>query len=770
MAPCRKIRFIRFQSLYVGDIIVKNKNGTDSEYKDIPIDRSKATSSSWVYECDKWDSWWGCNKSKWINYKATDNPSVTWINDGIWTIDLGQTYENIYVKVRTNAEKVQLLAENDAILEEQSLVLYYESNNIGKEIKYWSIPWKEYRADILEPIVTIDCIKEKYWTGNIQKCIRGSNPDGCKGYQFINERYGSMEPYYKYASNNPGFWGLVSGSVCNLNTLPNNPNVNVGDESRNWCEITYNKCTGIGCEKREDGSLYYTEKVKGCVDGYLSDWSAWKCINGNATRTRVCIPPLNGGKPCPDNTLIENTVCTDAKVGDWSNWGNCDGTSVKRTRPCLSPPTNGGAPCPADEVKRCSDGIITEWSKWSCDGTFSRRTRNCFIPMNGGKPCPDVPRIEQRDCSHGKLTDWSDWSCVDGKANRKRTCIPPLNDGNPCPSDPLEENSTCTDGKLTDWSPWTCNDGNAKRTRICIQPTNGGKACPQGPLEETSTCSDGKLTDWIDGPCNDSKNKRTRTCIPPINGGKPCLGPLEETISCTRNFNNVWDNVKVQNDIKKTTDTLFNGVKNSIEGVVKAFDIENPGQKPCSDWDSRYRDDGTSCWLDTYGRGVGRGADYGPCPPRSSEKSGILTRDCYADQTDRKDGRNEGETWGSHADDKPGGKDGCSWDRHVEGVLCFRDCPDGYFGRATDKCWANGANEFGVMKYGVDRLKCNDDEDKVDLLCYPKCASGYHAVGCCTCEPNDKPAIKKTAFDRYLCPPPSNTTHTKLKGKFCYRP
>ena len=144
--------------------------------------------------------------------------------------------------------------------------------------------------------------------------------------------------------------------------------------------------------------------------------------------------------------------------------------------------------------------------------------------------------------------------------------------------------------------------------------------------------------------------------------------------------------------------------------------------------------------------------------------------DCYADQTDRKDGRNEGETWGSHADDKPGGKDGCSWDRHVEGVLCFRDCPDGYFGRATDKCWANGANEFGVMKYGVDRLKCNDDEDKVDLLCYPKCASGYHAVGCCTCEPNDKPAIKKTAFDRYLCPPPSNTTHTKLKGKFCYRP
>lgn len=119
------------------------------------------------------------------------------------------------------------------------------------------------------------------------------------------------------------------------------------------------------------------------------------------------------------------------------------------------------------------------------------------------------------------------------------------------------------------------------------------------------------------------------------------------------------------------------------------------------------------------------GAVQGPCPPRSDTKW-WSAGDCIADgPVDREDSRNDGETLGIHADDKPGGRDGCSWNRHREGILCFRDCPNGYYGRATEKCWANGADSFGVMK---------------------------------------------RSSDRWQCPPPGNTTHTKLAGLFCYKP
>ena len=228
-------------------------------------------------------------------------------------------------------------------------------------------------------------------------------------------------------------------------------------------------------------------------------------------------------------------------------------------------------------------------------------------------------------------------------------------------------------------------------------------------------------------------------------------------------YTDLWDATKGQRDVKTFTDGLFKGVKDVIEGAVLGFDTKIPGQKPCSDWDSRYRDDKTSCWLDTYGRGAGRIMDYAPCPPRSSEN---WSKDCYADQTDREDGRNDAEPWGKSWDKS----DGCSWNRHIEAGMCFRACPNGYFGRAHEKCWANGANSFGVMKYGVDRERtCNSDEEKWGLLCYPKCKSGYKAVGCCLCEPNEGPGIKVTAFDRYLCPPPGNPDYVNLKGALCYR-
>lgn len=228
-------------------------------------------------------------------------------------------------------------------------------------------------------------------------------------------------------------------------------------------------------------------------------------------------------------------------------------------------------------------------------------------------------------------------------------------------------------------------------------------------------------------------------------------------------YTDLWDATSGQKDIKKFTDGLFSGIKDALEGAVLGIDSKIPGQKPCSDWDSRYRDDGTSCWLDTYGRGAGRLPDLEACPPRSTAN---WAGDCYADQTDREDGRNDAEPWGKSWDKS----DGCSWNRHIEAGACFRACPEGYFGRAYDKCWANGADSFGVMKRLVNRkLLCNADEELWGALCYPKCKSGFHAVGCCLCEPDDGVGIKKTAFQRYECPPPDNADYVNLKGALCYR-
>jgi len=179
-----------------------------------------------------------------------------------------------------------------------------------------------------------------------------------------------------------------------------------------------------------------------------------------------------------------------------------------------------------------------------------------------------------------------------------------------------------------------------------------------------------------------------------------------------------------------------------------------PNKRPCADG---WRDDGTVCWLDTYSRGVGRDADYEPCPNRSSAN---LAGDCMANQTDREEGRNDAEHWGKSWDKS----DGCSWNRHIEGGMCFRACPEGYFGRAHEKCWANDADSFGVMKRLVNRARtCNADEDKDGLRCYPKCKSGYKSVGCCLCEPDG--GIKRIELSaRQYC-----ADDEEMKDGFCYK-
>lgn len=48
--------------------------------------------------------------------------------------------------------------------------------------------------------------------------------------------------------------------------------------------------------------------------GYLSNWTEWancgaSCGEMNTTRNRFCIPPGEGGDPCPDEPLTDTGPC-----------------------------------------------------------------------------------------------------------------------------------------------------------------------------------------------------------------------------------------------------------------------------------------------------------------------------------------------------------------------------------------------------------------------------------------------------------------------------
>jgi hypothetical protein len=194
-------------------------------------------------------------------------------------------------------------------------------------------------------------------------------------------------------------------------------------------------------------------------------------------------------------------------------------------------------------------------------------------------------------------------------------------------------------------------------------------------------------------------------------------------------YTDLWDAQKSQTEIKKFTGGLFKGVKDLAEVFVLGLDTKIPDKIPCSNWDSRYRDDGTSCWLDTYGRGAGRIPNKAGC-----------------DNGQRDDGTSCWEDW-----------------------KCNTSCPGGGPWWNVANCRTECSGCGCIKKNLFDRQYCNDDEEKWGALCYPKCRQGYHPVGCCLCEPNEGVGIKKTAFDRYKCPPSSGSTYSHLRGALCYR-
>ena len=159
-----------------------------------------------------------------------------------------------------------------------------------------------------------------------------------------------------------------------------------------------------------------------------------------------------------------------------------------------------------------------------------------------------------------------------------------------------------------------------------------------------------------------------------------------------------------------------------------------PLKKKCA---AGERDDGVSCWLDTYGRGTGTEPIKAACPPGMKD---------------------DGTSCWAHSYDRPGYVE---WDKnkcfreHSQGcekwgLMWYPKCKSGYRAVGCCSCEPNGG--IGIKKTLFERQECKPGEEKWGVRCYPKCKAGFRAAGCCLCEPDGGPRITKSLGDRQFCP------------------
>ncbi len=104
----------------------------------------------------------------------------------------------------------------------------------------------------------------------------------------------------------------------------------------------------------------------------------------------------------------------------------------------------------------------------------------------------------------------------------------------------------------------------------------------------------------------------------------------------------------------------------------------------------------------------------------------------------------------------------CNPDEHKSGLVCYPQCRSGFTGSAF-VCWANcpsGFHDIGMFcqkprAYGRGpgyvlwkQGKCNREHsegcERHGGIYYPRCRSGFHAVGCCICTPNCPSGMRDT--------------------------
>lgn len=182
-------------------------------------------------------------------------------------------------------------------------------------------------------------------------------------------------------------------------------------------------------------------ETKDCTNYQLSQWSDFtECkIQPDGTmgiaRTRFCIDGTNGGTECKNlplnQSLIEIHPCSDGKPSQWSEWSKCESGEQNRTRQCILP-VNGGKECDPNtilqETQKCADSVLSPWSQWSkCNGAYQTRDRICTPPIGAGIPCNSNESLHDiKPCTNV----WSDCNLTFYQVNENgdsRSCTPTTN-------------------------------------------------------------------------------------------------------------------------------------------------------------------------------------------------------------------------------------------------------------------------------------------------------------------------------------------------------
>jgi hypothetical protein len=123
-----------------------------------------------------------------------------------------------------------------------------------------------------------------------------------------------------------------------------------------------------------------------------------------------------------------------------------------------------------------------------------------------------------------------------------------------------------------------------------------------------------------------------------------------------------------------------------------------PTKMPCP---TGMRDDGTSCWLDSYGRGGGYG--------------GVGAKRRCEDRH---------------------GQDACEkW-----GAMWYPKCGRDY--KPVGCCVCQPRDGPGIRVTLMSRQTCATGHERSGALCYPQCRPGYRPVGCCLCRAECPPGYQ----------------------------
>ena len=503
---------------------------------------------------------------------------------------------------------------------------------------------------------------------------------------------------------------------------------------------------GVECyEKPEDGYDWTTKDGlligKICPDGVLDNGSTchydrgigtpMQCPAGLVKNGSLCYEPLPKGydwidgalgsyaRICPEGTAsLAGTCSYDRGIGTPMQ---CPAGKVKNGSLCYDP-----LPAGYDWI----DGIVGSYAKICPSGTTSLAA-TCSYDRDSTKSYPQCKTDDPNDpqVKSGSLCYKQCKNPTDDP--NKNSCFPHKDAqfdyewtatgtiGLKCPAGTNTLAATCSYDRGVGKEP-ICGPGKVKRGIECYeQPESGydwttaggllvGKICPSGTLDNGSTCT----------------YTRAAGIIP-------------------------WKSECPAGTTDTGTDCRKDLIPRKIIGAVRV--------KPCSDWNSRYRDDGTSCWLDIKNR-TGRAPDKAACPSGSTD----IGTDCWMYGYDRGVGR---------IPDKQGCRDFGNY--RDDGTSCWDDSLLKCHTKTIQKCvyWGLGnwtpclgkteCSGARIVKTAMDRYRCNSDEELYASMCYKKCRPGYHTTTATFCEANINRV--KTLADRFYC-----QGHEDLALSMCY--